>query len=64
VRVLAVVVRVLLSRGAARDAVDELGRTPAELARALGYIDVAVELEARGHAVPGVHQTLRQPAAD
>ncbi|GAB3023572.1 ankyrin repeat domain-containing protein [Oleiagrimonas citrea] len=56
--------RVLLSRGAARDAVDELGRTPAELARALGYIDVAVELEARGHAVPGVHQTLRQPAAD
>ncbi|KGI76689.1 ankyrin repeat domain-containing protein [Oleiagrimonas soli] len=56
--------RVLLTRGAARDAVDELGRTPAELARTLGYIDVAVELETRGHSVPGVQQTLRQPAAD
>jgi hypothetical protein len=53
--------RVLLANGAARDAVDEQGRTPAELARELGYIDVAVELESR-QGVPGVSQTLRRPA--
>ncbi len=56
--------RLLLANGAARDAVDEQGRTPAELARELGYIDVAVELEARTPGVPGVSQTLRRPAAD
>ena len=56
--------RLLLAHGAARDAVDEQGRTPAELARELGYIDVAVELESRQSGVPGVQQTLRQPAAD
>ncbi|MDA3913911.1 ankyrin repeat domain-containing protein [Oleiagrimonas sp.] len=56
--------RILLARGAARDAVDELGRTPAELAHALGYTDVAMELGARRTSVPGVQQTLRQPAAD
>lgn len=56
--------RTLLARGAARDAVDGLGRTPAELARTLGFADVAMELATRGPAVPGPRQTLRQPAAD
>ncbi len=56
--------RLLLAHGAARDAVDEQGRTPAELARELGYVDVAMELEARASGVPGVSQTLRRPAAD
>jgi hypothetical protein len=56
--------RTRLARGAARDAVDGLGRTPAEVARTLGYVDVAMELEARGSSVPGPRQTLRQPASD
>ncbi|HET8763969.1 MAG TPA: hypothetical protein VFM52_01995, partial [Rhodanobacter sp.] len=55
--------RVLLSRGANRAAVDELGRTAADVASQLGYIDIALELGTRhGSAIPSVRQTLRQRA--
>jgi hypothetical protein len=54
--------RVLLARGADRHAADAFGRTAAEVARALGYIDIAHELTARSGAIPSVRQTLRQPA--
>ncbi len=55
--------RVLLARGADRHAADGFGRTAADVARHLGYVDIAHELAARsGTAVPSVRQTLRQPA--
>ena len=54
--------RVLLSRGADRAAADAFGRTAADVARQLGYIDIAHELAARSNVVPSVRQTLRQPA--
>ena len=54
--------RVLLTRGADRNAVDTFGRTAADVARHLGLIDIAHELAARGSAIPSVRQTLRQPA--
>ena len=54
--------RILLARGAAREAVDAFGRTAAEVARQLGYIDVAHELAVRSSAIPSVRQTLRHPA--
>lgn len=57
--------RVLLSRGADRAAMDNLGHTAADVARQLGYVDVALELAARhGSAVPSVRQTLRTRADD
>ncbi|HET7360032.1 MAG TPA: ankyrin repeat domain-containing protein [Rhodanobacteraceae bacterium] len=53
--------RLLLARGADRAAVDNFGRSPADVARLLGYVDLAAELG--GHrAAPGAQQTLRQPA--
>ena len=54
--------RQLLARGAERDIRDCLGRRPADLARLLGYADVANELGA-GAAIPSLAQMLRQPAA-
>lgn len=55
--------RVLLARGADRHAADGFGRTAADVARHLGYVDIAHELAARsGTAIPSVRQTLRQPA--
>ena len=54
--------RLLLARGADRAAVDAFGRTAADVARHLGYIDIAHELAARVGAIPSVRQTLRQPA--
>jgi ankyrin repeat protein len=54
--------RVLLSRGADRNAADAFGRTAADVARQLGYADIAHELAARSSAIPSVRQTLRQPA--
>ena len=55
--------RVLLARGADRHATDGFGRTAADVARHLGYVDVAHELAARGAgSIPSVRQTLRQPA--
>jgi ankyrin repeat protein len=54
--------RVLLARGADRNAADAFGRTAADVARHLGFVDIAHELAARGGAIPSVRQTLRQPA--
>ena len=54
--------RVLLSRGADRQATDAFGRSAADVARQLGFVDIAHELGARGPAIPSVRQTLRQPA--
>jgi len=54
--------RVLLSRGADRAAADAFGRTAADVARQLGYVDIAHELAVRSGAIPSVRQTLRQPA--
>ena len=54
--------RVLLARGADRNAADAFGRTAADVAQQLGYIDIAHELAARANAIPSVRQTLRQPA--
>ena len=55
--------RVLLARGADRAAADAFGRTAADVARQLGYIDIAHELAVRaGSVIPSVRQTLRQPA--
>lgn len=54
--------RVLLARGADRNATDAFGRTAADVARHLGLIDIAHELAARHSVIPSVRQTLRQPA--
>jgi ankyrin repeat protein len=54
--------RVLLARGADRQAADGFGRTAADVARHLGLVDIAHELAARSNAVPSVRQMLRQPA--
>jgi len=54
--------RILLARGAEREAPDAFGRTAADVARQLGYIDVAHELAVRSSAIPSVRQTLRHPA--
>ncbi|HEY4293875.1 ankyrin repeat domain-containing protein [Luteibacter sp.] len=54
--------RVLLQRGANRHAADAFGRTAGEVARHLGYVDIAHELGTRVGAIPSVRQTLRQPA--
>ncbi|UPG90597.1 ankyrin repeat domain-containing protein [Luteibacter aegosomaticola] len=54
--------RVLLHRGANRNAADAFGRTAGDVARHLGYVDIAHELGVRANAIPSVRQTLRQPA--
>ena len=54
--------RVLLSRGADRNAADAFGRTAADVARQVGYVDIAHELATRSSAIPSVRQTLRQPS--
>ena len=54
--------RILLARGAEREAPDAFGRTAADVARQLGYIDVAHELAVRSSTIPSVRQTLRHPA--
>jgi hypothetical protein len=55
--------RVLLARGADRQAEDAFGRTAADVARAIGYVDIAHELAARSTgSIPSVRQMLRQPA--
>ncbi|HJU09145.1 MAG TPA: ankyrin repeat domain-containing protein [Rhodanobacteraceae bacterium] len=53
--------RVLLSRGASRDSADAFGRTPADVARLLGLIDMALEIAPR--ILPATNQVLRQPAS-
>lgn len=54
--------RTLLHRGASRNAADAFGRTAGDVARHLGFVDIAHELGSRPGAVPSVRQTLRQPA--
>jgi ankyrin repeat protein len=54
--------RVLLHRGASRQAADAFGRTAGDVARHLGFVDIAHELGTRVGAIPSVRQTLRQPA--
>ena len=55
--------RVLLARGADRQSQDAFGRTAADVARAIGYVDIAHELAARTTGgIPSVRQMLRQPA--
>lgn len=54
--------RILLAHGAERTAVDGFSRTAADVARQLGYVDVAQELAVRGNAIPSVRQTLQRPA--
>lgn len=54
--------RTLLAHGAERQAVDAFGRTAADVAQQLGYIDIAHELAVRTGTIPSVRQTLRQPA--
>ena len=53
--------RALLARGAHRETTDSFGRTPADVARLLGLVDLAMELAPR--ALPGVSRVLRQPAS-
>jgi ankyrin repeat protein len=55
--------RALLARGADREARDCMERTPADVARVLGYVDLALELTPRRSAPPGAGQTLRTPAS-
>ena len=52
--------RTLLARGASREAQDSFGRTPSDVARLLGLVDLAMELAPR--AMPAVNRVLRQPA--
>jgi hypothetical protein len=52
--------RVLLARGASRDNADAFGRTPADVARLLGLVDMALEIAPR--ILPATNQVLRQPA--
>jgi ankyrin repeat protein len=55
--------RLLKSHGAPLDLVDGFGRSAADVAVLLGYVDVAAELDgAHAALVPGVRQTLRRPA--
>jgi len=54
--------RALLAAGADPERRDVLDRTPRQIAHLLGFIDVAAELGASANAIPGVSQTLRQPA--
>ncbi|MHC1480891.1 ankyrin repeat domain-containing protein [Frateuria aurantia] len=58
--------RILLARGADRQLSDRVGRTAAEVAQRLGYVDIAHELSVRtapASSIPSVRQTLRQPAS-
>jgi ankyrin repeat protein len=54
--------RVLLSRGADRHAVDAFGRTAADVARQLGYVDIAHELDGAQRRDSQRAADLRQPA--
>lgn len=55
--------RLLKAHGASLDLCDGFGRSAADVAALLGYVDVAVELGAdRGNPLPSVRQTLRRPA--
>lgn len=54
--------RILVDAGADIAVVDTLGRTAADVAALLGYVDVAAELRGGHGGVPGARRTLRQRA--
>ncbi|MBX3689782.1 ankyrin repeat domain-containing protein [Dokdonella sp.] len=54
--------RLLKARGAPLDLVDVFGRSAADVATLVGYVDVAAELGQAPPVMPGVRQTLRRPA--
>ncbi len=54
--------RILLAHGADRMAVDAFDRRSADVARQLGYTDIAVELDARHGSLSGLQASLRAPA--
>ena len=55
--------RLLKAHGASPDLLDGFGRSAADVASILGYVDVAAELGSeRARAFPSVRQTLRRPA--
>lgn len=54
--------RILLQRGADRGAVDAFDRRSADVARQLGYTDIAMELDDRLHGFAGMHASTRTPA--
>jgi ankyrin repeat protein len=55
--------RLLKSHGASLELVDGFGRSAADVAALLGYVDVAAELGGeQSSPLPGVRQTLRRPA--
>ncbi|MEO7916844.1 MAG: ankyrin repeat domain-containing protein, partial [Dokdonella sp.] len=56
--------RHLKARGAPLDLADGLGRSAGEIAAKLGFAELATELGANRHAVPGVRQMLRQRTTD
>ncbi|MEO6076543.1 MAG: ankyrin repeat domain-containing protein, partial [Dokdonella sp.] len=56
--------RQLKARGAPLDLTDGLGRSAGEIAAKLGYAELATELGANRHAIPGVRQMLRKRATD
>lgn len=54
--------RMLVDAGADLGVVDTMGRTPADVAALLGYVDVAAELRGGHTGVPGARRMLRQRA--
>lgn len=56
--------RQLKARGAPLDLADGLGRSAGEIAAKLGYAELATELGANRHTIPGVRQMLRTRASD
>jgi ankyrin repeat protein len=54
--------RLLKAHGAPLDLLDGFGRSAADVAALLGYVDVAAELGGVQQPLPGVRQTLRRPA--
>ena len=56
--------RHLKARGAPLDLADRFGRSAGEIAARLGYAELAGELGANRHAIPGVRQVLRKRTTD
>lgn len=61
---LAAAARQLKARGAPLDLCDGFGRTPGDVAGRMGFNELAAELGANRHAIPGVNQMLRKRASD
>lgn len=56
--------RLLKARGARIDLADTFGRSAADVASLLGYVDVAVELDGAPVPIPGPNLTLRRRVTD